>query len=323
MNKTLKIVGVALGVLVVLFLAFITFKKTMLGTTSVVKYPDYSYGGVAQGLSRESAPMAAGSALSNLPSTSKMAGNLATDESVPTELPGIDKKIIKNGNLSLKVDSVDKSSVSISKIAKDNGGEVASSNFRQSGTNVKSGYITVKVPVANFEKAFSDLKKVASLVISESTSGTDVTEQYVDLQAQLKNKQTEEEAFARIMNQAQKIDDILAVQTQLSRVRGEIESLQGRIKYLESQTDMSTITINLSEDANISVVDKWRPWQVIKESASVLIKKVQDFVDFVIRLIILVLPIFLLYALLIWVIYGIGKKIYLKLKKKDLDKSQN
>ena len=56
----------------------------------------------------------------------------------------------------------------------------------------KSGTITIKVPVANFEKAFAQLKKVASLVVRESTSGQDVTEQYVDLQARLKNKQEEE-----------------------------------------------------------------------------------------------------------------------------------
>lgn len=317
MSKTLKIIGIVLGALIILFIAFVTFEKTMLGNSLVMKSSDYSYGSALQDLSRESAPMATGSALSNPLSASKMAGNSATDESVPTELPEADKKIIKNGNLSLKVDNTDKANIDITKIAKDNGGEVASSSFRQSGTSVKSGYITVKVPVANFEKTFSDLKKVASLVISESTSGTDVTEQYVDLQAQFKNKQTEEEAFTRIMAQAQKIDDILAVQTQLSRVRGEIERLQGRIKYLESQTDMSTITINLSEDANISMVDKWRPWQVVKTSVSVLVKNVQNFVDFVIRLIILVLPVFLLYVLLVWVIYGIGKKIYVKFKKKD------
>jgi len=323
MNKTLKIVGIVLGVLIILFLAFVTFERTMLGTSSVMKSSDYSYGGVSQGLSRESAPMATNSALGNPLNASKMAEDSTADDSASTELPETDKKIIKNGNLSLKVDNADKASASIAKIAKDNEGEVASSNFRQSGANVKSGNITVKVPVNNFEKTFSDLKKVASLVISESISGTDVTEQYVDLQAQLKNKQTEEEAFTRIMAQAQKIDDILAVQTQLSRVRGQIEQLQGRIKYMESQTDMSTITVNLSEDANISVVDKWRPWQVVKESASVLIKKVQNFVDFVIQLIILVLPVFLLYALLIWLIYRIGKKIYLKFRKKDQASPQN
>lgn len=318
MSKTLKIIGIIVGVFVVLAAAFITSQKIMYNSMGT----GMSGFGTSRESLQESAPVPSGSAFSNPLSFGKSSNSLSTSGSsdssaAQTDLPEADKKIIKNGSLNLKVDNTDKASASISKIAKDNGGEVASSNFRQSGASVKSGYITVKVPVANFEKAFSDLKKVASLVINESTSGTDVTEQYVDLQAQLKNKQTEEEAFTRIMAQAQEISDILAVQTQLSRVRGEIERLQGRIKYLESQTDMSTITINLSEDANISMVDKWRPWQVVKTSASVLVKNVQNFADFVIRLIILVLPVFLLYALLVWVIYGIGKKAYIKFRKKD------
>ena len=317
MNKTLKIIGISLTGLIVLIVTYIIFQNTMSGS-SVMRSSDYSGLGTSQESFNESSPMATGSALSNPLSASKMAGNSLQDNSASSvDLPQADKKIIKNGNLSLKVDNADKASASIAKITKDNGGEVASSNFRQSGTNVKSGMITVKVPVNNFEKTFSDLKKVASLVISESTSGNDVTEQYVDLQAQLKNKQTEEEAFTRIMAQAQKIDDILAVQKELSRVRGQIEQLQGRIKYLQSQTDMSTITVSLTEDANISIADRWRPWQVVKETTNILVKKVQGFVDFVIKLVILVLPVLLLYALLVLVVYKIGKKIYFKFKKKD------
>jgi hypothetical protein len=317
MNKTLRIVGIIIGGLIVLIAAYIIFQNTM-PASPIMRSSGGSYG-MPQESFGEADVASTGLALNVPMSSQKMMANPVADESTntPTDLPEADKKIIKNGNLSLKVDNADKAGASVTKIAKDNGGEVASSNFRQSGTNVKSGSITVKVPVANFEKTFSDLKKVASLVLTESTSGNDVTEQYVDLQAQLKNKQTEEDAFTRIMAQAQKIDDILAVQRELSRVRGQIEQFQGRIKYLDSQTNMSTITVSLTEDANISIADRWRPWQVVKETTSVLVKKVQGFVDFVIKLVILVLPVLLLYALLFLVVYKIGKKIYLKFRKKD------
>jgi len=316
MNKALKIVGVIAGGLIVLIAAYIIFQNTM-SASPIMRSSGGSYGMPQESFS-ESAIDSTGLALPVSRSASKMmASPVANDTEVSTDLPEADKKIIKNGNLSLKVDNADKASTSVTKIAKDNGGEVASSNFLQSGTNVKSGMITVKVPVANFEKTFSDLKKIASLVLTESTSGNDVTEQYVDLQAQLKNKQTEEDAFTKIMAQAQKIDDVLAVQRELSRVRGQIEQLQGRIKYMDSQTNMSTITVSLTEDANISIADRWRPWQVVKETTSVLVKKVQGFVDFVIKLVILVLPVLLLYTLLVLVVYRIGKKIYLKFKRKN------
>lgn len=225
-----------------------------------------------------------------------------------------DKKIIKNGNLNLKVNSVDKASENIAKIAKDNGGGVFSSNV-YNRNNVKNGTVIIKVPVANFEKTFSEIKKVAALVVQESTSGQDVTEEYVDLQAQLKNKQAEEQQFVQILGQAQKIQDILDVTQQLSRVRGEIERLQGQLKYLSSQTDMASITVNLSEDSNITIADSWRPWQVIKDAVNSLIKKAQGFINFAIVLIIAVIPVVALYLLLAYIIYRIGRKIYFKFKK--------
>lgn len=229
-------------------------------------------------------------------------------------LAEMDKKIIKNGNLTLKVDDADKAAADISVIAKSNGGEIFSSNFHQTRNNVKSGTLTIKVPFANFEKTFLEIKEVASLVTNESTSGQDVTEQYVDLQAQLKNKQAEEQSFMKILEQAQKIDDILAVTQQLSRVRGNIEQLQGRIKYIESQTDMSTISVNLSEDENITVVDSWRPLQVAKESFSALIKSLQGLIDFLIRFFIIILPIFSICGIIIFALYKVGKWIYGKIK---------
>lgn len=239
-------------------------------------------------------------------------------KSMPASAPEtIEKKVIKNGSLSLKVDNVDESAEEISQIAKSNGGDISSSNFYQSGKNLKSGYVTVKVPASNFEKAYSQIKKTASLVVRESTSGSDVTEEYLDLQAQLRNKQAEEQAFQRIMDQAQKIDDILAVQAELSRVRGEIEQLQGRIKYLDSQADMATIMVNLSEDAEIAVVDRWRPWQVAKESINDLIKKAQNFVDLVIRLVITAIPILILYGFLILAAYKVGRSMYFRFRKKE------
>ena len=172
------------------------------------------------------------------------------------------------------------------------------------------------MPVRNFETAFAEMKKIASLVIRESTSGQDVTEQYVDLQAQLKNRRAEEQSFVRILDQARKIDDVLAITRELARVRGNIEQLEGRIKYLEAQTDMSTIAVNLTEDQNITIVDSWRPWQIIKESFNVLVKGLQGFVNFLIRLLITVIPLFLLWAVILWLIYRIGKKIYLKIKNR-------
>jgi len=227
-----------------------------------------------------------------------------------------DKKVIKNGNMNLKVDNADDAASQISSITKGNGGEVFSSNFHQTSKDIKSGTIVVKVPVDNFEKTFEELKEVASLVVNESTSGKDVTEQYTDLQSRLRNKQAEEQSIAKILEQSGKITDVLAVTKELSRVRGEIEILQGRIRLIDSQTDMATISISLSEDPKITVVDSWRPLQVAKDSVNDLIRNIQQFIDFIIVLAIRAIPILLIYLIVFGILYAIGKKIYHKLTKK-------
>ncbi|PJA86937.1 MAG: hypothetical protein CO141_02130 [Candidatus Moranbacteria bacterium CG_4_9_14_3_um_filter_42_9] len=307
----------------VIFLILLAALLTVLGSSTLgpksTTFESVNRGGISTPLSGVSDSM---TLEAGLPSSRNLSKNIS--ESVPSvgseiasgqDIP--DKKVIKNGNLTLKVDNADKSAEKISQITKDNGGEVFFSNFYETPRNIKSGSITVKVPVANFEKTFAELKKVATLVVQESTSGQDVTEEYTDLQAQLKNKQAEEAQFVQILGQAQKIQDILDVTRELSRVRGEIEMLQGRIKFLNSQTDMASISISLSEDAEIAMIDSWRPWQVVKNSINALIKKAQGFVDFVIVLVITAIPLIFLYALLFYVLYRIGKKIYLKIKEKQ------
>lgn len=311
MGKVLKIGGIVILGLIVLSIVVSSFSKIFVGTNKNLISDEISLGIANQGSS--SLPM--DSSRSEKMVSSSLVAPYEAGES--QDLAPADKKIIKNGNLDLKVDSADKTAEKIADIAKSNAGEIFSSNFYQSKNNIKSGTVTVKVPVASFEKTFAELKKIASLVIRESTSGQDVTEQYTDLLAQLKNRQAEEQSFVKILDQAQKIDDVLAVTRELARVRGNIEQLQGRIKYLESQTDMSTIAVNLTEDENITVVDSWRPWQVIKESFNSLVKGLQGFVDFLIRLLIVVIPILAIWAIIIWIIYRFGKKIYLRIKNRN------
>ena len=229
----------------------------------------------------------------------------------------VDKKIIKTGDLSLKVEQAEAAAEAIANIAKVNKGEVASSNFFESTRGVKSGTITVRVPYNNFDAAFNAIKKVATQVVSESSNAQDITEQYIDLEARLKNKRAEEVSFAALLSRSGKIEEILSVTRELARVRGEIEQLDGQIRYLNSQTDMSTITANLTEDVAIaSASQDWRPWEVIKLSVKRLITAGQNFVDGLIAFIIVVLPMLVIYGLIIWLVYYVGKKVYNSFNKK-------
>lgn len=232
-------------------------------------------------------------------------------ESAPGAVTTVDKKIIKTGDLSLKVEKAETAAESITNIAKLNKGEIANSYFSETSRGLKSGYLTVRVPYQNFATVFDEIKKIATQVMSESSNAQDITAEFIDLEARLKNKRAEEVSFIALLNRSGKIEEVLAVTREVARTRGEIEQLEGQTRYLSSQTDMSTITVNLSEDVVIaSASQDWRPWQTIKTSVRQLITTGQNFVDGLIGFIIVVLPLLVIYALIIWLIYYIGKKVY-------------
>lgn len=322
----IKKIIIAIAVIFIVIVAIMAALKSMTGSSRQIgKYDSSGNFNLSSGSALPEASMSPGfNGTGDESFSSDSAKQMASSSlASQTELPATEKKIIKNGSLTLKVANADNAANDIASIAKNNGGEVFSSNFYETADNVKSGTITVKIPVANFEKTFSELKKVSNLVVRESTSGQDVTEQFVDLQSRLNNKQEEEKAFAGILNRSGSIDDVLKVTRELARVRGEIEVLQGQIKFLASQTDMSVISVNLSEDDNITISDSWRPWQIAKDAVNSLISKIQKFVNFVIVLIITVIPILILYLLLFFIIFVVGKKIYHKFIKKKTEQNNN
>jgi len=109
-----------------------------------------------------------------------------------------------------------------------------------------SGYITVRVPSEQLD-TFSEAVASLGTVLREDANQDDVTQQYVDLEARLKNLQAREERLRALYDEADTVEDTLAVDRELSAVRGEIEAMQAQITYLEGQAAMATVTIELIE----------------------------------------------------------------------------
>jgi len=116
---------------------------------------------------------------------------------------------------------------------------------------VETGYVTVRVPQQDFEDAVKEIEAVGTLE-EERISIEDVTEQYIDLKARLENAKNQEEAYLEILNMATTVEDVLKVEIQLERIRGDIESLQGRLNYMENRTNFSTVQVRLSEPEKIT-----------------------------------------------------------------------
>ncbi len=223
----------------------------------------------------------------------------------------VERKIQKTGNLSIVVESVPWTVERISEIAREYGGDVASTNFYTDKKDRVVGVMRIRVRSENFDEAFEKVKKeIALSVENESTDTQDVTEQYIDLKARLKNKRHEEEVLLAILERAKEVKDVLNVTREVSRVRGEIERLEAQLRYMDARTDFSMIVINIKESERIVLPDTaWRPGEVARKAVNRLIADTQKLIDKAIQFLVWFVPAFILYVLVIAVLWRVVKRI--------------
>ncbi len=239
-------------------------------------------GGTYSMIARDSANIAYES--SSISYNGKAMGIIAP--SAPASTPSIpsDKKVIKNGSLSLMVKNADDSIVKINSIVEQNGGFVENSNVYEISEGIKSGSVTIRVPSKNFDQVMGAVKAIAVKVQNENTNSRDVTAEYVDLEAQVANYKAEEKQYQDIMARASKIDDILNVAGRLAEVRGKIDRIQGQLNYLSRQVDMSSISITMTAEPEVKVLGiVWRPLTVLKQAFKSFLQDIVGFVDWLIR----------------------------------------
>lgn len=243
---------------------------------------------------------------------------------VPPEMPPTagataaeaDQRIIRTGFLQMTVESVTDVSPKIIALATANGGYVQSSSVNEDLDGRHSGEVVIRVPSATFDSTVLAIKAFATVVNVETTSGQDVTEQYTDLEAQLRNAKAQEDQYLEILKKATTVEETLNVQQYLSGVRYQIESLQGQIKYLSNATSYSTITVSLSEKPGIRVPGKgFDIVSTVKEAVQALVAVVQGLGVTIVWLVIVGGGILLPIALIVWGIVAMIRKVKGKNKK--------
>jgi len=156
--------------------------------------------------------------------------------------------------------------------------------------------LTIRVPSGEFDAAMARLKDLAIRVENRNVSTQDVTEEYTDLDARLRNLEATEtellELLTEVRERTSKAEDVLAVYREITNIRGQIEQLKGRMQYLEKMTAMATINVELIPDvlAKPLVVAGWRPTGTAANALRTLIRTLQRVVDAAIWLIIYALP---------------------------------
>ena len=164
------------------------------------------------------------------------------------------RKVITTGDLAIEVNDASAAVDEIISITQAAGGFVSSSsvydNYYGESTG-KAGYVTVRIPQSGFSSVMDEIEAIGA-VTSKSISGRDVTEEFVDLSARLGNLERQELRLLDILNMTTTVDEVLDVERELGRIRGEIESLTGRLNYLNDRVDLSTINVRVSEPRPIT-----------------------------------------------------------------------
>jgi hypothetical protein len=163
-----------------------------------------------------------------------------SDQSQSTEMV-MDRKMIRNGVLSIEVADVEKIKAEVEKICKESKAYTASET--QNNYDYRRQYEQViRVPGMNFDTIVKRLEALGSSVETKSIYTNDVTAEFIDIEARIKTKKALEERYLDILKKAVAVKDMLEIEGQLSQVRGEIESMEGRLKYLTNQVSYSTLT---------------------------------------------------------------------------------
>ncbi len=194
---------------------------------------------------------------------------------------GWDRYVIRNAELNLTVSDVAVASGQVSSIASSAGGFVTNSSERRSSGNVIVD-VTMQVPADRFESTIEQLKALATTVERAKTTTQDVTEEFIDNEARLANLKASEESTRRLLDKATKMEDIIVVERELSRLRAEIEKIEGRQRYLQRRTDMSTIVVHLQTEASARVAaerDSRNPLESAREAWEASLTTLADLLE--------------------------------------------
>lgn len=175
-----------------------------------------------------------------------------------------DRKMIRTGTVDLVVRNPAEVAEKIRLLAETRGGFLVSSDV-SGGQSATRGLLTIRVPAVRFEETWAEIRKLGLRVESEKIEVQDVTRQYVDQDANLRNLRAEEAQYLGILRQARTVKDMLEVSGKVTEVRGQIEQQQAEFNALSKQVETVAIAISLRTEAEAQVFGlHWRPLYQMK-----------------------------------------------------------
>lgn len=210
-----------------------------------------------------------------------------------------DRLVIKTAQMSIQVEKVREAETLVRAQVQELGGYIVQTQT-YGADEYASITIVFRVPSAQFDNALNGVKGIAQKVVSQSLGGEDVTEEFVDLESRLRNLEATRTRLLDLLEKATKVEDALQVNQALTDVQGQIEQIQGRMKYLQQSAAMSTITVEMSPVPTTPIVSEegWQPEQVFRRALRGLLEFGQGLVEILIVLLVWS-PVWLI-ALFVW-----------------------
>ena len=228
-------------------------------------------------------------------STQQQKVSLTDVDKAESTAEAADRKIIRNADITLEVASTTEAQHGVTSIAESHGGFVVTSEAKQR-ENIEPAKRTldiklvVRIPATQFGAALNEIKKLAGNIPEANVTGQDVTEDFIDLEARIKTQKALELQFLEIMKDAREVADALEVQRQIADVRTDIEKLEGRKRFLENRSSLSTITVNIQAPKVITVsTTGFR--SSLRDAVSDSVELASEMIVFFVRFVIVMLPV--------------------------------
>jgi hypothetical protein len=159
----------------------------------------------------------------------------------------VERKLIRTGGLDFQTKNVGDTKIEIEKICKELGGYISTETQNNYGSRLNYTQ-EIRVPTEKFFDLIDKIEKLGSRTESKHINTQDVTEEFIDVEARLRTKKELETRYHELLKLAKSLTDVIAIESQIATVRSEIESMQGRLNYLQNQVSFSTLTVNYFEN---------------------------------------------------------------------------
>lgn len=177
-----------------------------------------------------------------------------------------EQKLIKESYLRFETQDLDKTYNQIIHFVKQNNGYIQNDNSSKNYNRIYKT-LTIRIPTINFEKTIDSIENNVKFFDEKRISSKDVTEEFIDLEARLKAKQTLEKRYLDLLIKAKNVKEILEIERELSKIREEIESQQGRLKYLQNRVSLSTLNVDfykVTSETGITISYGTKMWNAIR-----------------------------------------------------------